>query len=395
MTASVPHSLALISNSALCHVIFRGPLIRDLVAQGVAVYALAPDFDPKLRSKIRALGAEPVDISMDRVGTRAASELRDLWALCTIMRRLRPDATLSYFLKPVIYGGIAAKLAGVPRRFSLIEGLGYQFTTQKDEGWPRKLLRTAILLALRVVLRFSDRVFLLNSDDYALLVSKGIVSQNRARNIGGIGVDLEEFQSSPIPPGIPTFLFVGRFLREKGVYEFVQAAEQLRREGVKARFVLLGAVDVNPGSVSLHDVEEWLRNGIVEWPGWIEDIRPWLAQSTVFVLPSYREGLPRSTQEAMAAGRAVITTDQPGCRETVINGVNGFQVPARDALALADAMKRFISEPELAIEMGQASRRLAEELYDVRKINARVLAELGVLPGGRFAERKECLGGGS
>jgi glycosyltransferase involved in cell wall biosynthesis len=295
------------------------------------------------------------------------------------LRGLRVDMSFAYFIKPVIYGTLAAWLARVPRRFAMIEGLGYAFTPSSDaEPWRRRVLRQMVSRMYQMGLKRAEKVFFLNDDDIMAFVSQGIVPNAKAIKLGGIGVDLAEWQAPPPPTTYPVvFLLVARLLREKGILEYAQAARQVKARYPQVRFVLLGGLDPNPGGLSRHQVEAWVAEGLLEWPGHVE-VKPWLAQASVFVLPSYREGVPRSTQEAMAMSRPVITTDAPGCRETVVEGENGFLVPVRDVEALAQRMLRFIEQPALIASMGARSRQLAEERFDVNKINARILAVLGV-----------------
>lgn len=370
--------LAIISNQAFSLVNFRGYLIRELVAAGVEVYALAPDYDDRFRGEVRSLGAVPVDFSLARTGMNPLRDGLDLLRLTNLLRRIRPDATLGYFIKPVIYGTIAAWLAGVPRRYALIEGLGYVFTESgAKESWRRVVLCWIVSALYRAALKRAERVFFLNDDDISEFVEKGIVDQDKTVKLGGIGVDLDEWR--PLPPSMQplTFLLAARLLREKGIVEYAEAARRVKRRYPNVRFVLLGGLDPNPGGLTQSEVEEWVREGLLEWPGHV-DVRPWLAQTSVYVLPSYREGVPRSTQEAMAMGRPVITTDAPGCRETVEHGRNGFLVPVRDPRALAEAMLRFIEQPELIESMGRESRRMAEERFDVYKVNAVMLQAMGI-----------------
>jgi glycosyltransferase involved in cell wall biosynthesis len=200
-----------------------------------------------------------------------------------------------------------------------------------------------------------------------------MVSSSQVQLLDGIGLELSHYRVAQAVVRPMCFILIGRLLREKGVHDFVEAARKVKACRPEVRIVLLGDVDLNPGSVSAAEVHAWVAEGIIEWPGHVQDVRTWIAEASVFVLPSYREGLPRSTQEAMAMGRPVITTDAPGCRETVMQGVNGFMVPVRDPDALAQAMMRFVDQPELIASMGAASRRMAEERFDVHKINAAIL----------------------
>lgn len=365
--------LAIISNQAFSLINFRGPLIRALVEGGVQVYALAPDYDADTRADVAALGAQPVDYSLTRAGMNPLRDGLDTLRLARLLRRLRPDATLGYFIKPVIYGTLAAWLARVPRRYAMIEGLGFVFT---DGGvrlpLRRRLLRSAVRSLYRAALARAQRVVFLNRDDIDDFVRAGLVAEDKARCLGGIGVDLAEWTPAPAVTAPVTFLLAARLLREKGIVEYVEAAARVRSQYPAVRCVLLGGFDPNPGGLSQAEVESWVRAGLIEWPGHVE-VRPWLAQASVFVLPSYREGVPRSTQEAMAMARPVITTDVPGCRETVVEGDNGFLVPMRDVDALVERMLAFVREPALIETMGQRSRALAEARFDVRRSNAALM----------------------
>lgn len=371
--------LALITSQAFSIGNFRGPLVKELVSSGVEVFAIAPDYDEVTRAIVRALGAVPVDSSMSRNGINPLRDLADLVSLTKQLKMLRVDAVFSYFIKPVIYGTFAAWLAGVPRRFAMIEGAGYVFTDQETSSRRRRILRMLVSGLYRIGLSAAHVVFMLNKDDRQLFVNDGMVSADKVSLLDGIGLDLDCFRAAPTVQEPVTFILVARLLREKGVMEYVKAARKLKPKYPSARFLLVGGVDLNPGSVTELEVRSWVDEGLVEWPGQVKDVREWLAQASVFVLPSYyREGLPRSTQEAMALARPVITTDNPGCRETVENGVNGILVPVRDSESLSAAMASFIEQPEMISNMGRESRRMAVERFNVRKINAEIIAAMGL-----------------
>jgi len=351
-----------------------------MVDRGHEVLALAPDYDDSSRAGVKDLGAVPVDYHLSRTGLDPLQDTRDFLCLVCLLERLRLDVTLAYSTKPVIYGTLAAWLARVPRRYALITGLGCVFTfpTAREAAF-RKCLRTVVSLLYCMSLHRATRVLFQNPDDLREFCLQGLVEQKKAVLIGATGVDLEAFSPAPPVQSPVTFLLAARLLREKGVCEFAEAARRIRSKYPGTRFLLLGGLDTIPGGIKREEVEEWVREQILEWPGHVQDVRPWIAQASVFVFPSYyREGVPRSTQEAMAMGRPVITTDAPGCRETVIDGVNGFLVPVRNVDALVKAMERFILEPELIERMGKESRRIAEERFDVYKINARFLHEMGL-----------------
>lgn len=370
------NTVALIAHHAVSLLKFRGDWIQDLCSSGVRVWCLAPDYRDEDRAAVRALGAEPVDYGLRRTGMNPLRDARDAWALTRLLRRLRPDAAFAFSTKPVIYGTLAAWVARVPRRVAMIEGVGFVFT---DPGQPlgrrRRILRNLVTGLYRLALSHAHQVIFLNRDDRAEFVARGLVAEGRAHVLGGIGVDLQAWV--PAPPAVSpvTFLLVARLLREKGILEYVAAAQRVRAQHPEARFLLVGGLDSNPGGLGRAEVQSWVDAGILEWPGYVA-VRPWLAQASVFVLPSYREGVPRSTQEAMAMGRPVITTDVPGCRETVEDGVNGYLVRVRDVDDLTQAMLRFVRAPDLIGTMGAASRRMAEARFDVREVNARLTALL-------------------
>jgi len=371
--------IAVISNHSLSLVNFRGPLITSMIKNKMHVSALAPDYDEYTMGEVRALGADPVHYSLSRTGMNPIRDLIDLYKLYILLCRLKPDVTLAYFVKPVIYGSIAAWLAGVERRYSMIEGLGFIFIEDNTETIKHKLLKKMISNMYRLSLSLNRNVIFLNHDDLEEFSKGGIISDGRAVLISGIGVDLKSFYFAPPIQKPVTFLFIGRMLKEKGVYEFIEAARYLKNHYPETRVIFVGNVDDNPSSIPEYELRKWVEECLIEWPGQVKDVRPWIERSSVFVLPSYyREGKPRTIQEAMAMGRPVITTNAPGCRETVHDGVNGFLIPVHDCDALARSMERFIEDPDLIVTMGLESRRLAETHYDVHKINRQLMSIMGI-----------------
>jgi len=375
-----PTRVAIIAHYAPSVARFRGALIRALVRQGVHVWVLAPDFTPATRDQVAVLGGQPVDYFLNRTGANPFHDIRSFMSLRSCLRHCQPQAVLAYGIKPVVYGMLAAQSLNIPRRVALVTGLGYAFT--QPTGVKGALIHLAARILYRVALQASHTVLFQNSDDLHEFAARGIVSPEKVLVVGGTGVDLEEFAAHPPTLEPITFTLAARLLREKGIVEFAQAAQRIKQRYPNTRFLLLGGLDTNPGALREHEVRSWADAGFLKWHGHVPDVRPYFAQTSVYVLPSYREGVPRSTQEAMAMARPVITTDAPGCRETVIDGVNGFLVPPRDVDALVRAMERFILQPELIIQMGQASRKLAEERFDVHKINQRILAVLGIAGSG-------------
>lgn len=369
--------VAIVSSLASTLVNFRGPLIEEMVRRGHRVLAFAPDHDAETRASLERLGAEPVEYNIGRNSLNPLQDLRAMLQLAWLLRRHRPDISFAYFIKPVIYGTLAARLAGIRHRFAMMEGMGFVFTTGENPGPARQLLQWATMWLFRLSLFFADRLILLNDDDYHIFVGRRLVAPAKAAVLGGIGVDLADWPCGEPACAPVTFAFVGRLLRDKGVEEFAAAARILRGKGYDARFVMLGGHDSNPTAIRLSTIEGWVAEGIVEWPGHV-DVRSALQRASVFVLPSYREGVPRSTQEAMALGLPVVTTDVPGCRETVVDGVNGLLVPAQDATALAAAMEYFLLHPDRIGPMGRESRRIAEQHFDVHSQNRKLLKLIGL-----------------
>jgi len=306
-------------------------------------------------------------------------DLACLWSLWRLQRTLRPDYFLGYTIKPVIYGLIAAHLARIPQRYALITGLGYAFQATDEAGWKSKILLRGVCGLYALALKAANGVFFQNQDDAALFRSRGILGTGaKTMVVNGSGVDIAAFTRAPLPSRI-SFLLIARLLGDKGIREYVQAARKIRRRYPDAVFKLVGWIDENPNAISPSELDAWISEGVVTYLGRLEDVRPAIIASSVYVLPSYREGTPRTVLEAMAIGRPIITTDAPGCRETVIEGDNGFLVPARSVDKLAAAMAKLIDNPGLIERMGHRSREIAEQKYDVHKVNAVMLREMGIL----------------
>lgn len=358
---------------------FRGPLIAALQAKSVDVHVAAPDLPVGVptRLALEARGLTVHEVPLRRTGTNPLSDLKALWAMRRLMRRIQPDAMLAYTIKPVIYGTLAAWLAGVPRRFALITGLGYAFTGEATGL--RGVIKGLVQNLYKLSLRRSHQVFFQNPDDQALFRQLGLLhSSTPSVVVNGSGVDVTTFSVAPLPRGAPHFFLIARLLGDKGVREYAQAAQRIKAACPEVRFSLVGWVDENPDAIAQAELDQWVQQGTLDFLGRLSDVRPAIAQCSVYVLPSYREGTPRTVLEAMAMGRAIITTDAPGCRETVVDGENGFLVPIKSVDALVQAMERFITQPELAAHMGECSRQIAENKYDVHKVNAAMLDAMGI-----------------
>jgi len=368
--------IVIVSHYAPSLINFRGELIKTLVKAGHQVITLGPEAG--FESELAAIGAEYRQIPLQRTGTNPAKDMSTVFALTKLLKRIKPDIVLSYAIKPVIYGSLAASLAGISNIYSMITGLGYVFT---GESVKQKILFRLVYPMYKSALSKNRVVFFQNPDDLKLFRDLKLVSSKGQQIIiNGSGVDISHFAYSPPPVEPISFLLMARLIWDKGIGEYVEAARNLKSRYPEVSFKLLGPFDINPTAITPADVEKWVEEGIIEYLGEARDVRPYLANSSVYVLPSfYREGTPRSVLEAMSMGRPIVTTDAPGCRETVREGTNGFLVPIKDAEALEKAMEKFILNPEIIVDFGLASRKIAEEKYDVRKVNRTILQAMGLI----------------
>lgn len=357
---------------------FRGPLLLALVAEGLDVHVAAPGLNDALniRIELEALGVTVHQIGLTRTGTNPLADLSTVAGLWRLMRRVKADYVLGYTIKPVIYGSLAAWLAGVPNRFALVTGLGYAFTG--DASGKRGLLRKLIQGLYRFGLSKTRKVFFQNPDDEALFRQLGLLpARTPSCVVNGSGVDVADYTVALLP-GTPSFLLIARLLGDKGVREYAQAACKVKAKYPETCFRLVGWIDENPDAIDEQELNAWILSATIEYLGKLDDVRPAIENCSVYVLPSYREGTPRTVLEAMAMGRAIITTDAPGCRETVTEGDNGFLVPVQTVDALVTAMEKFIADPSLVARMGQRSREIAVEKYDVHKVNEVMLKEMEI-----------------
>ena len=370
---SAPLHVLLLASHAPSLTNFRGPLIAEMVRRGWRVTAAAPDFDATTRAAVVALGAQPVEVPMAATGMNPLADLAYRRSLIALFRREQPDVLLAYTIKPVIWGLLAARAAGVGRSVALITGLGYAFTDGTSGGLKRLVAGVMASALYRLALGRADRVLFQNPDDRDLFLDRGLLRDHgQVGVVDGSGVDLDHYTPAPLAEA-PVFLMVSRLLYAKGVREYARAAAALKARHPQARFQLAGWRDDGPDTVSEAELQGFIDGG-VEFLGRLDDVRPALAAARIYVLPSYREGTPRSVLEAMALGRPVITTDAPGCRETVVEGVNGLKVPPQDAVALEAAMEQLILHPEQAAAMGEASLERVRARYDVHRVNAQILS---------------------
>lgn len=362
---------------SLCN--FRGALIEEMCQRGHEVHAAAPGLvaDATTRGWLEQRGVTCHDVALSRSGLNPLADLKTMGQLAGLMRRIGPNIFIGYTVKPVVWGLLAARIARVPGRVALITGLGYAFTG--TASGLRRVVRNVARGLYRIALRHATLIFFQNPDDRNEFDCLGILSNGvPVRLVAGSGVNTEHFAPSPFPPPPMRFLLIARLLGDKGIREYVAAARTLRESWPDTEFHLVGGAEPSPDGISEEEVADWSNAGDIIWHGPLDDVRASIAAAHVYVLPSYREGTPRTILEAMAMGRPIVTTDAPGCRETVIDGVNGFLVPVGNAEQLAVTLQRFIQNPDLISKMGSESLKLAREKYDVHKVNAIMMSEMGL-----------------
>lgn len=354
---------------------FRKEMLRDMARENKVV-ACVPDANAYVLQQLEGMGIEYQNIQLARTGLNPFADLITIYKLYKIIKQQHITAIFSYTSKPVIFGSIAAKLAGVKQIYSMITGLGSYFIHRDVKS---QIVRTIMSILYKIALRFNTKVFFQNPDDVADFARFKIFNDpQRIVMVNGSGVNLDYFVPSPLPTPKLSFLLTARFIRAKGVFEYLDAAQQLKQKYPQLEFLLVGWFENKDEALDQAALQPYIDDQIIRYLGKLEDVRPALEQTSVFVLPSYREGTPKGVLEAMASGRAIITTDVPGCRETVIDGENGWLVPAKNVAALCAAMEKFITDPQLISTMGQRSRELAVSKYDVKKVNQVILSAMGL-----------------
>lgn len=358
----------MLSNQARSMAVFWRVLIQAMQARGMDVVCCVPDTVPELET----LGPTIINYPLDRKGINPLHDIQTLLRLRDIFKAIKPDAIFATTIKPVIYGSLAAKRAGVPHIFATITGLGYAF--ERDS--PLKKLINSISCGLyRRALNGISGVFFQNPEDARLFRESRILEAHAPVLFArGTGVDTAHFAQTPLPPlNEPAFLLVARLLEAKGIRDYAKAAAMLKQQYPKARFQLLGPPENGPGSIAPEEIRQMTA---IEYLGQTNDVRPYWRNAHVAVLPSWREGLPTALMEAMSMGRPLVAADVPGCREVLINGKNGFFAQPKDARSLALAMGQFLEHPDMIAVMGAASRKMAEKNLDAHIVADGILADM-------------------
>jgi len=348
----------------------RGELITEFVKMGYEVVLAAPEAQDFLAREFPGMPVKYYQISLARTGLNPWQDLLLLRQLREIMRLEKPQLTYAFGgAKAAIYTSLAAAREKVPGNFCMINGLGSIF---RGSGFRNNLVGGVMNRLFKYSLAKTNGVLFQNADDLNDFASRGLVDQAKCVIVNGSGVNLDRFIPSPLPAGV-VFLFVGRLLRDKGVYELVEAARSVKSCHPEAEFWIVGGYDTNPTAVKESEVAAWSEAGLIKYFGRQDDVLPFYQGASVFVLPSYHEGTPRTCLEAMAVGRPVITTDAPGCRETVIPGETGFLVPVRDSGALAEKIIYFIDNPQAIAVMGGRALEFVAKKYEVHGVNRSII----------------------
>lgn len=354
---------------------FRMDMMKEFIKKGHKVIALGPEDEDKWKAKFREYNIEYKQFFVDRNGINPLKDLKTLRELYQFMKEEKPDKVFTYQAKTVVYGSIAAKMNGITEVYSLIAGLGSVF---RGTGFKNRIVKTIMKIEYKAACKCSKIVFFQNNDDKNEFIRNGLISDKKTVIINGSGVNLEKFKPSPFPEE-PAFLFIGRLIKDKGIIEYLEACKEIKKKYPRVRCLLVGPYDSNPSALKPEELRSYIESGVIEYFGEQDDVRPFISQCSTYVLPSYHEGTPKTVLEAMAMGRPIITSDAPGCRETVKDGVNGYLVKVKDVEGLVSRMEYLICNPEICRQMSVQSIRIAREKYDVRTINRNIMQVMGLI----------------
>ncbi|MDP2193121.1 MAG: glycosyltransferase family 4 protein [Alphaproteobacteria bacterium] len=369
--------IVLLGTSAAISLHFRRLLIEKCIQEGHTVYVLCSDYTDSTKKDIQALGAIPVHSPLSRSMINPIRVLIELFQLKKIITDINPDMVFSFFAKPVIFGTLAAKFAGVKHICAMLEGMGYYFTKRPEaDSMQTKLIRAIMIYLYRLSMPFAKALIVLNQQDLLEITNVYRIKPQATYVLGGIGVNIHQFVYVPPSQDHVNFLFVGRLLYDKGIREFITAAKAVKQKFPHVRFTVVGDIDPeNPASLSAAEKQYLSEQNIIHFKGYKNDVMQEYLKASVFVLPSYREGVSLSIQEAMNVGRAVITASVPGCVDVIQDGRTGFIVPPFDAQAIENKMIYFIMNPEKVRELGYNAHSYAkrhfngilqtEKLYDI------------------------------
>lgn len=354
---------------------FRMDMMKDFIKLGHSVVALGPEPETDWKDKFKENNIEYRQLYVDRNGVNPFRDMRTYSELHSFMKDEKPDKIFTYQAKTVVYGSLAAKFNGIKEVYTLIAGLG---SVLRGTGFKNNIVKIIMKLEYRAACKASKTVFFQNNDDKSEFINNGLVKDNQTVIINGSGVNLEKFKPEPLPQKT-VFLFIGRLIKDKGIIEYLEACKQIKEKHPNIRCLLVGPYDSNPSALQPEELIQYIESGIIEYFGEQIDVRPFIAECSTYVLPSYHEGTPKTVLEAMSMGRAIITSDAPGCKETVIDGENGYLVKVKDIQDLVGKMEYMILNPNTSLSMGQQSLKLAKEKYDVNIVNKSIMLTMGLM----------------
>jgi glycosyltransferase involved in cell wall biosynthesis len=349
-------------------------MMKDFIKKGHTVIALGSEPETEWKKKFEEHNIDYRQLYVERNGVNPIKDLKTFGSLHQFMKMEKPDKVFAYQAKTVVYGSVAAKLNGISEVYPLIAGLGSIF---RGEGFKNKIVKTIMKIEYWAACKCSKKVFFQNQDDKNKFIQNGLIKEDKTVIINGSGVDLEKFKPTQIPEK-PTFLYIGRLIKDKGIMEYLEACREVKDRHPKIRCLLVGPFDSNPSALNPDELKPYLENGVIEYFGEQTDVRPFISQCSTYVLPSYHEGTPKTVLEAMAMGRSIITSDAPGCRETVIEGLNGYLVKVKDIKGLTNKMEYMISNRRICKNMGQESKKIAIGKYDVKVVNQSIIQTMGL-----------------
>lgn len=348
---------------------FRMEMMRAFINKGAQVVAIGPEREEDWANRFENTGIRYRYVPVIRNGLNICADIKTYRAIKHIIKEEKPDKIFTYNAKTIVYGALAAKSVSNIQVYSLVAGLGSIF---RGKGLKNHIVRTILSVQYKIAFKLSKKVIFQNTDDQNEMIKRHLVTKNKVCIINGSGVNVEKFSVVPMPSK-PAILFIGRLIGDKGVREYLELAKRLKEHNQGVKCLLVGPFDSNPTAITKQELQPYIDDNVVEYFGEQTDVRPYLEQCSIYVLPSYHEGTPKTVLEAMAMGRPVVTTDAPGCRETVVDGVNGYLVPVKNVDALENAVVKIIQNKDLAYSFSKESRRIAVEKYDVKKVNSDIL----------------------
>lgn len=349
--------------------------MKEILTEGCEVYAAGQMPEADWKERFAGIGVHYRQIKVSRNGLNPMGDLATLKDIKRLLKEIRPDKIFVFQAKTVAYGCRAAASLGITEVYTLIAGLGSIYL---GHGLKNKVVKMVMSALYKQAFKRSKKVFFQNNDDKQAMLDEGLLKEDKIVMIHGSGVNVEKFEPTELPT-VPTFLYIGRLIRDKGVGEYLEACVKIKKEyGDKVRCLLVGPYDSNPSALRQEELQPLVDKGIVEYFGEQSDVRPFISQCSIYVLPSYHEGTPKTVLESMAMGRAIITTNAPGCKETVVDGGNGYLTEVKNADDVVAKMKMLIEQPETVAAMGKRSREMACEIFDVKKVNDTILRTMGI-----------------